>query len=262
MKKLTKTMLFTMSALTLCSAVVIGTNADYSMNKINHRLNAASEVVEFSFNNIKTFYKSTDSYFTIENLTEKLDFKGYCSLEVYKDEYTGNGDVKGSYNVVYEILETTDATEFTYYTTTIVVQDNIPLCNYYVFEDVLHIDTNIQARIDEEGVTDVLLAAKLVTSTTATVTFTDNKLVLTSEEIVPGEYDLIANVKSSDGTNEKINIKLNVSDEESGVVIDSKPTRWQSIVNWFKGAWKWICDGAVWLWDHTIGAIIKWFNEK
>lgn len=265
MKKTTKGLLLTMSILSLGAFVGMSSQADYSM-KYTHRLNASSEVVEapeeFGFNNIKTFYKAVDSYFTIENLTEKLDFKGYASLEVYKDEYTGNGNVKGSYNVIYEILETTDSEEFTYYATTIVVQENIPLCNYFVFEDVLHVDTNIQERIDEEGLTDVLLASGLVTSETATVSYTDEKLVLTSEEILPGDYDLVANVRSSDGTNENIEIKLNVSDEESGVVIDSRPTKFQSFVNWLKGIWKGICDGAVWLWDHTIGAVIDWFNSK
>lgn len=224
-------------------------------------------------NNIKTIYKQKNAILTIDDIIERLDIKGYKTLKLIKDEYSGKGNKPGDYDIV---LEYTDVFETgTIAVNVIVSKDDLPTAvwnfEYIDLEETevynLVIDTNERLKFTKDDLISIVSYCSDLNNEIVSfeVTGAPNVTELLEGDGIEkeGSYSVSVSVKSSTGVKTgRFETKINVASKDSGTVIDKRLTVWQKFCKFFSNIGKNIKNFFVWLYDHTIGAIVKFFQRK
>ena len=222
------------------------------------------------YKEINTIYKQKNAILTVDDVIKKIDFKGYKDLKIIKDEYSGNGNKCGQYDVIFEYTD--DIGKDTFRTNIVVVDSNLPTAVWTfketdVYDDrtrrhELVVDTNERLKISKDDLINILSYVNNVSDELVIYTFTDTNNVLDQTD-KKGTYNLSCVQKSSLGTNPiETNITLNIADKDSGTIVDKRLNVWQKVCRFFSNVFNNIKNFFVWLYDHTIGAIVKFFQKK
>ena len=223
------------------------------------------------YKEINTIYKQKNAILTVDDVIKKIDFKGYKELKVIKDEYSGNGNKCGQYDVIFEYVD--DVEKDTFRTNIVVVDSNQLPIAVWTFKEIdfydgrsrkyeLVVDTNERLKISKDDLINILSYVNNVSDELVIYTFTDTNNVLDQTD-KKGTYNLSCVQKSSLGTNPiETNITLNIADKDSGTIVDKRLNVWQKVCRFFSNVFNNIKNFFVWLYDHTIGAIVKFFQKK
>ncbi len=215
--------------------------------------------VRYTSSGITAITKSTNSLLSLDEITGKMNFAGCQSCTVFKDEYTGNGNQAGTYRIVYEVEDTTGKHLVP---VDIVVRKDLPPVDYYLMNGELYIDSNSLKRLDKTGLTTILESEYLTGNEYSYIYYYDEGNALSAETIESGTYLISAEIQSTDGTKKEVVIHLTINDKDSGVVVDKRQSNWAKFCKFWTNLFDSIKDGCIWLWDHTIGAIIDFANGK
>lgn len=224
-------------------------------------------------NTIKTIYKQKNAVLTIDDIIKKLEIKGYKSLKVVKDDYSGNGNKPGSYEIV---LEYTDDVVIGDISVNIVVpKGDLPtavwnfeyLNNTFSENYNLTIDTNERLKITKDDLISIVSYCTNVNNEIVSFEFngdTEAIRLLNDEGIdKEGNYKVVVGYSTSNsGHKYEFNTTINVASKDSGTIVDKRLNVWQKTCKFFSDVCNNIKNFFVWLYDHTIGAIVKFFQKK
>lgn len=172
-------------------------------------------------------------------------------IEVIEDNYTGNGDIVGTYTITLQVSD--NAGNTVQKTITIEVLDNIPPV---FFVDNFFITVDQSQVLSRQDIIDLLTRTGqlTVTSQTTVTTVLDE---YTGNENVPGMYAMTFRATSTDGSEKEISLVvsvLNTYDDDPIQLEPEETTFWDSIVNFFKWIWSWIV--SVW------NKMVNFFKKK
>lgn len=224
-------------------------------------------------NSIKTIYKQKNAILSLDDIIKKLEIKGYKSLKVVKDDYSGNGNKPGSYEIV---LEYTDDVVIGDISVNIVVpKGDLPTAvwNFEYLNNTssenynLTIDTNERLKITKDDLISIVSYCMNINNEIVSFEFngdTEAIRLLNDEGIdKEGTYSVVVGFKSAIGsTSKEYIITINVASKDSGTIVDKRLNVWQKTCKFFSDVWNNIKNFFVWLYDHTIGAIVKFFQKK
>lgn len=218
---------------------------------------------------ITRIYKNKSSLLTIDDVTKKMNFSGYKDFKITKDEYSGNGTKPGQYEVVYEAVD--DLETHTISLEIVVSKDDLPsaiwtnpvyLGHFANEEYTISIDSNEQKALTREDIAQILSYTSDVNNEVVTYLFTDEDDAL-SKTNQSGVYSFDVRQKSSNGSSDIVyHVSLNVNDKDSGVVVDKRQSNWAKFCSFWINIFNKVKDFFVWIWDHTIGAIIDFASGK
>lgn len=215
-------------------------------------------------NNLSTIYKSKNSILTIDDVINKAEFKDYKSLKVVNDEYSGNGNKAGQYEITFEIKDDFKTTK----KSVNIVVSNKELPNavwhyngYVNGTTAIRIESNEQLKISKSDIISIISYSENLYDDLAIFTFEDpnNALKQTDKE---GNYNLSCHMSVSNGSSKNFNLELIIADKDSGTIVDKRLNVWQKMCKFFSDIGNNIKNFFVWLWNHTIGAIINFFKGK
>lgn len=218
---------------------------------------------------ITRIYKNKSSLLTIDDVTKKMNFSGYKDFKITKDEYSGNGTKPGQYEIVYEAVD--DLETHTISVEIVVSKDDLPsaiwtnpvyLGHFANEEYTISIDSNEQKALTREDIAQILSYTSDVNNEVVTYLFTDEDDAL-SKTNQSGVYSFDVRQKSSNGSSDIVyHVSLNVNDKDSGVVVDKRQSNWAKFCGFWINSFNRVKDFFVWIWDHTIGAIIDFASGK
>lgn len=159
-------------------------------------------------------------------------------IELVEDNYTGNGNKVGSYNIRYSVKD--NANNIEYFNVDIQRTDKIPPSIWV--EDGVSIRTNIDTPISYDIIIDILQATGQI-KVNASTTFSFPLDEYTGNESEPGIYAMSVKARSTDGNESIFNLSIVVLDTEDDGGIDVNPDF--SFPVFLKDNWYWFAIGAV-----------------
>lgn len=148
---------------------------------------------------------------------DEIDGNITNKIELVEDNYTGKGNIVGSYTIKYKVTDNAGNTE--HFTTTIMRSDKIPPVIWV--QDGVSIRTDVDTPISYEIIIDILQATGQIT-VNASTTFSFPMDEYTGNESTPGIYALSVKSKSTDGNEKIVNLSIVVNDieDDGGITVD------------------------------------------
>lgn len=180
--------------------------------------------------------KSLSSILTSEEIiaeytaTDEID--GDCTITIQKDDYAGNGNKVGNYQIILQASDKSNnvATK----TITVTVFDDIKPIWYIKTDSNIVINVDETLKLTETDIKRVLAREDYYNPSEVTVfkmTDVDGYFANGDEQVEPGEYDVVYNIKKQNGESEDVAVTLKVRSVEGENT--EKPEE-ENVKNWFE----------------------------
>ena len=180
--------------------------------------------------------KSLSSILTSEEIiaeytaTDEID--GECTITIQKDDYAGNGNKVGNYQIILQASDKSNnvATK----TITVTVFDDIKPIWYIKTDSNIVINVDETLKLTETDIKRVLAREDYYNPSEVTVfkmTDVDGYFANGDEQVEPGEYDVVYNIKKQNGESEDVAVTLKV---RSVAGEDTEKPEEENVKNWFE----------------------------
>lgn len=191
-------------------------------------------------------FKSKDSVLVLNDIIQSLSARdkeeGIVDIIVKEDNYTGNGDKKGSYNIKLSAADSVN--NMTDFNVIINVTDDMP-SNTIVFDSKIIIVENNKTLSNEEFA-QILKVLNMYDKNTNSYTYISSE-VYTSSSSVLGEYLVGYSIQTTSGINNEGAFTVRVVEARSDYSIfnGSNGGFIMSIINAIGDLLSWILDGII-----------------
>lgn len=180
-------------------------------------------------------------------------------ITVLSDSYTGNGNVVGSYDVVFQVQDSKGNKST--HTVTVNVVDNIAPIIY--IKDGVSIILKADEVLTREQIISILQVTGQVQNVTASTQFSFLIDEYQGNEETPGVYMMSVRATSASGNQSVHNMMINVleADTDDDVTVEPVTLKWyEHIWNFIVGVWNFIVNVFISIWNFFVG-IFDWFVE-
>lgn len=214
--------------------------------------------------------KPSNSILTVASIQSQLTANDFiegnktAQISVKTDDYTGFGNIVGSYTVTFEVADSKGNTS-TYLVTVNVVDNIAPII--FIRDGV-----SIVLKADEVLTRDQIISILQVTEQVQNVTQTTQFSFLIDEyqgnEEIPGIYMMSVKVSNVSGNESLHNLMINVleSDTEDDIIVDEPVVEWyMHIWNFVVAAFNFVINVIVNIWNFVVGIwnwVVGLFNPE
>ncbi|MDL2292245.1 DUF5011 domain-containing protein [Acholeplasma sp. OttesenSCG-928-E16] len=204
-------------------------------------------------NGPEAIYKSKTSIVVVEELlfhftasdTEDGDISSFITIQL--DNFTGKGHKVGTYKVIVEVTDSDDNTSALEFE--LLVVNSLPKVLYVTSDGYIAIEND--RKLEASDFETICKITGLSTSTgTIVTTFIDNEYEDNENE--PGFYEVVVNFRSSSGTNEEVELLIEVLEADGSTDNEDGKFSW----GWFIEAGWYGVPWIAWIVIITIGGII------
>lgn len=178
-------------------------------------------------------------------------------ITVLSDGYTGNGNVVGSYDVVFQVQDSKGNKST--HTVTVNVVDNIAPIIY--IKDGVSIILKANEVLTRSQIISILQVTGQVQNVTASTQFSFLIDEYQGNEETPGVYMMSVRATSASGNQSVHNMMINVleADTDDDVTVEPVTLKWyEHVWNFVVGVWNFIVNVFVSIWNFVVG-IFDWF---
>ena len=182
-----------------------------------------------------TILKPQNEILTLQSILAQVSvndaIEGTLPVNVVSDNYTGNGNKVGSYDI--ELSATDSSNNTSYHTITILVKDNVPPV-FYVDNYFIRVSDSVT--LTQQDIINLLVASgQLVVNPTSTTSINFIQNEYAGNENVPGIYAITVLATSSDGSSKQISLAVIVEEIKDHADVIITPVK-----NFFIKFWNWL----------------------